>query len=122
MNKENNATGFPSPATGYKRKRLMLDDFCITHPESSYFLKAQGTAMQEMGIYEGDVLVVSCLHKAQHGDIVIASIDNEFICRQLQLLPRPALIACGSEPPIYLHDDIHTIIFGVVTHCLHRFK
>ncbi|EMH7336674.1 translesion error-prone DNA polymerase V autoproteolytic subunit [Serratia marcescens] len=112
--------GFPSPAQDYLEQRLSLDDICIRHPESTYLVRAEGQSMQDAGILDGDLLVVECFYRAQHGDIVIATVDGEFTCKRLQLLPRPMLLPANPAfAPIPLGDDIETGIFGVVRHAIH---
>lgn len=112
--------GFPAPAQDYLKQRLSLDDICIRHPESTYLVRAEGLSMQDAGILDGDLLVVECFYRAQHGDIVIATVDGEFTCKRLQLLPRPMLLPANPAfAPIPLGDDIETVIFGVVRHAIH---
>jgi len=116
------ACGFPSPAQDYVEKRLSLDDFFIRHPESTYLVRAEGESMIEAGIREGDLLVVESYSEPQHGDIVIAAIDGAFTCKRLQLRPRPALIpANAAYTVIPLTDDVDTVVFGVVRHCVRSF-
>uniref|UniRef100_UPI00237EF57D translesion error-prone DNA polymerase V autoproteolytic subunit n=2 Tax=Enterobacterales TaxID=91347 RepID=UPI00237EF57D len=105
--------GFPSPAQDYLEQRLSLDDICIRHPESTYLVRAEGQSMQDAGILDGDLLVVECFYRAQHGDIVIATVDGEFTCKRLQLLPRPMLLPANPAfAPIPLGDDIETVMGG----------
>lgn len=71
------------PAGFCRRRRTIsssasLDDICIRHPESTYLVRAEGQSMQDAGILDGDLLVVECFYRAQHGDIVIA--NGEFTC------------------------------------------
>lgn len=120
--REGVACGFPSPAQDYVEKRLSLDDFCIRHPESTYLVRAEGESMIDAGIQDGDLLVVESYSEPQHGDIVIAAIDGEFTCKRLQLRPRPALLpANAAYRAIPLTDDVDTVVFGVVRHCVHSF-
>lgn len=116
--REGVACGFPSPAQDYVEKRLSLDDFCIRHPESTYLVRAEGESMKEAGIHDGDLLVVESYSDPQHGDIVIAAIDGEFTCKRLQLPLLPANAAYSAIP---LTDDVDTVVFGVVRHCVHSF-
>ena len=100
--------GFPSPAQDYLEQRLSLDDICIRHPESTYLVRAEGQSMQDAGILDGDLLVVECFYRAQHGDIVIATVDGEFTCKRLQLLPRPMLLPANPAfAPIPLGNDMN---------------
>jgi DNA polymerase V len=36
---------FPSPAGDYEEKRLSLDDLCVLHPVSTFFMRVSGDAM-----------------------------------------------------------------------------
>jgi DNA polymerase V len=117
------ACGFPSPAQDYVEKRLSIDDFCIRYPESTYLLRAEGESMIDAGICDGDLLVVESFAAPQHGDIVIAAIDGEFTCKRLQLVPFPALQPANvAYLDIPLTDDVDTVVFGVVRHCVHSFR
>jgi DNA polymerase V len=60
----------------------------VSHPSSTYFVKAAGDSMIEAGISAGDLLVVDSSRTAEHGDIVIAAtVDGEFTVKRLQLHP-----------------------------------
>ena len=50
--------GFPSPAQDYVEQTLDLNDLCIRHPAATYFVRAEGDSMIEVGIFSGDILVV----------------------------------------------------------------
>ncbi|AXF76909.1 translesion error-prone DNA polymerase V autoproteolytic subunit [Erwinia tracheiphila] len=114
--------GFPSPAQDYVEKRLSLDDFCVRYPESTYLVRAEGDSMQNVGIRNGDLLVVECIRQARHGDIVIAAVDGEFTCKRLQLMPYPALVPANPAfATIPLTEDVDTVVFGVVQHVVHSF-
>ena len=41
--------------------------------------------MRDAGIFDGDVLVVDKAVTAKNGHVVVAVIDGEFVCKQLQL-------------------------------------
>lgn len=41
--------------------------------------------MREAGIFDGDVLIVDKAVSPRSGHIVIAVVDGEFVCKQLQL-------------------------------------
>ena len=50
--------GFPSPAADYVEQRIDLNELLVSHPSSTYFVKAAGDSMIEAGISDGDLLVV----------------------------------------------------------------
>jgi DNA polymerase V len=77
------AIGFGSPAGDSGVTRLDLNDILIPHPHATFLMRAAGHAMQEMGIDAGDLLLVDRAVSPAHGHVVIAVVDDEFVCRKL---------------------------------------
>ncbi len=50
--------GFPSPAEDLGAQRIDLAQLLIKHSQATYFLRASGHSMTEVGIFDGDILVV----------------------------------------------------------------
>lgn len=112
--------GFPSPAADYTESELDLNEYCIRHRSSTYFVRAIGDSMCDIGLYSGDLLIVDKAERPQHGDIVIAEIDGEFTVKKLLLSPRPGLQAMNPSYPTLWPDPDHLQIFGVVTAFIHK--
>ncbi|EPT3115954.1 translesion error-prone DNA polymerase V autoproteolytic subunit [Klebsiella oxytoca] len=111
--------GFPSPAQDYVEQRIDLNELLINHPSATYFVKAAGDSMIEAGISEGDLLVVDSSRKAEHGDIVIASVEGDFTVKKLQLRPTVQLNPMNSAySPIVVGSEDTLDIFGVVTYII----
>lgn len=108
--------GFPSPAADYVEQRIDLNELLVSHPSSTYFVKAAGDSMIEAGISDGDLLVVDSSRTAEHGDIVIAAVEGEFTVKRLQLRPTVQLIPMNSAySPIVVGSEDTLDVFGVVT-------
>ncbi len=73
--------------------------------------------MIQLGIHNGDLLVVDRALEASHGDVVIAALDGQLTCKVLDL--RRGRLLSGNDlfRPISL-KDLDVIIEGVVTHSL----
>ena len=111
--------GFPSPAADYVEQRIDLNELLVSHPSSTYFVKAAGDSMIEAGIGHGDLLVVDSSLNAEHGDIVIAAVGGEFTVKKLQLLPRVQLNPMNpAYSPIVVGREETLDIFGVVTYII----
>lgn len=110
--------GFPSPAGDYIEQELDLNSLCIRHPSATYFLRASGESMRDLGLYDGDILIVDRAETAEEGDVVIAETDGGFTVKRLRLRPRPALEPMNPAFPTQYPDTL--ILFGVVTHFIHR--
>lgn len=112
--------GFPSPAQDYVEAELDLNDYCIQRKNSTFFVRAIGNSMTDIGLNSGDLMVVDKAERAQHGDIVIAEIEGEFTVKRLLLTPRPALQAMNPAFPTLFPDPEHLEIFGVVMAFVHK--
>ena len=115
--------GFPSPAQDYVERTLDLNELCIRHPSATFFVRVEGDSMIEAGIYDGDVLVVDRSVDAEHGDIVVAAVGNEFTVKEL--CTRPSLMLLPRNPaykPIRPRNGEELNIFGVVTNVIRQMK
>ncbi len=112
--------GFPSPAQDYVEAELDLNDYCILRPSSTYFVRAIGNSMTDIGLHSGDLLIVDKAERPQHGDIVIAEIEGEFTVKRLLLTPRPGLQAMNPAYPTLYPDPEQLQVFGVVTAFIHK--
>ena len=50
--------GFPSPVEDFAVNRLDLTEILVPHPQATFLIRVAGSSMQDMGIDEGDLLVV----------------------------------------------------------------
>lgn len=114
--------GFPSPADDYIENYLDLNEHLITHPSSTFMVRASGDSMTKAGIQPGDLLIVDRSLEVSHGKIVIAAINGELTVKRLsrvhgrvQLLPENE-----AYSPIDITDELDLIIWGVVTYVIHQ--
>jgi DNA polymerase V len=120
------SAGFPSPAQDYVEQTLDLNELCIKRPAATFFVRVQGDSMIEAGIHPGDILVVDRSIRAEHGDVVIVSLDGEFTVKELALRPRVRLLPRNAlYRPVDVPDGAELEVFGVVTNvireiCRHR--
>ena len=110
--------GFPSPADDYLEQALDLNEHVIQHPAATYYVRAQGDSMLELGIHDGDLLVVDRALEPVDGDIVIAALDGELTCKIIDMKRRRLLSGNDLFPPIELGEDAELIIEGVITHSI----
>ncbi|MTI88083.1 MAG: translesion error-prone DNA polymerase V autoproteolytic subunit [Balneolaceae bacterium] len=115
-------TGFPSPAADHLEKALDLEELIVHHPAATFYVRAEGNAMQTSGIHDGDILVVDRSINARSNHIVIAAIAEEPVIRRL--VKRGSRIMLVSDltkyEPICIYPDTSWMIWGVVTHVIHR--
>lgn len=118
------SAGFPSPADDYLEKNLSIDKLLIKNQASTFLIRVGGDSMINIGIYDGDILIVDRSLDAKNKDIVIASIFDELTVKRLifDIQGNPQLKA---ENPLYSNIEIKNkedlIIWGVVTSAIHQF-
>ena len=78
--------------------------------------------MADAGIFDGDVLVVDHSIEPKNNDIVLATLNNEFILKRLY--QQAGLIKLISENPIYtplvIKEKEDFAVWGVVTNSVHK--
>ena len=75
--------------------------------------------MIELGIFDGDLLLVDRSLNPQQGDVVIAAVDGQLTCKVLDLKHRQLLPANARHKPIPLPEEVDLIIEGIVAAHIH---
>jgi DNA polymerase V len=108
--------GFPSPAADHVEKHISLDELFDIRAPHVYLVKIEGDSMQGAGIYCGDLVIVDRSLHAEHGDIVIAALNSEPVCKRLHL--RDDVVILKSEntkyPARHVMEGDELVIWGVV--------
>ncbi|WP_350431376.1 translesion error-prone DNA polymerase V autoproteolytic subunit [Shewanella sp. H8] len=108
-------TGFESPAAEYSQLGMSLDDLLIEHPSSTFIGIAQGESMQDVGIFDGDMIIVDRHVTARNGDVIVANFNGEFVCKILDTKGRVLLSSNQQYQPVIIHEYDDFSIEGVVT-------
>ncbi len=114
--------GFPSPADDYVERRLSLDEHLIQHKESTFFMRVAGHSMRDLGIFDGDLLVVDRSVPATHGCVVVAVIDGEFTVKQLLYTAQGKVLRAAHPdyPEVAITAEQDFSIWGVVQWNVHK--
>jgi repressor LexA len=54
------------------------------HPRADYLLRVHGMSMKDVGIYDGDLLVVHTCREARNGQIVVARLNDEVTVKRFK--------------------------------------
>ena len=111
------AIGFGSPAGDSGVTRLDLNDILIRHPQATFLMRVAGDALHEAGIDSGDLVLIDRAITPSNGHVVVAVVDEEFVCRQLckqgaDIRLQATRAGCAD---IVAHDGAEFQIWGVVT-------
>lgn len=105
--------GFASVAEDSIEKRVSLDDtFAINHP-STFLFKVAGDSMVDLGIFEGDTVVIRKANDARDGDVVLAFVDGGYTLKTYRKKQSEVWLepANASYPIIKPREELR--IFGV---------
>ena len=115
--------GFPSPATDYIEDDIDLNSHLITNAPATFIIRVQGKSMTNVGIYDGDLLIVDKSLKPKNFSTVIANVNEELVVKTLIKSKETNYLTSGSKNTsdrISLTDNPEIIIWGVVTYVIHK--
>ena len=115
--------GFPSPATDYIEDDIDLNSHLITNAPATFIIRVQGKSMTNVGIYDGDLLIVDKSLNPKNFSTVIANVNEELVVKTLVKSKETNYLTSGSKnasDKINLTDNPEIIIWGVVTYVIHK--
>ena len=115
--------GFPSPATDYIEDDIDLNSHLITNAPATFIIRVQGKSMANVGIYDGDLLIVDKSLNPKNFSTVIANVNEELVVKTLIKSKETNYLTSGSKNTsdrINLTDSPEIIIWGVVTYVIHK--
>jgi len=114
--------GFPSPATDYIEEDVDLNIHLIKNVPATFIIRVQGKSMTDVGIYDGDLLVVDKSLKPKSFSIVIANVHDELVVKNFVKENDEQFLTSSSkkiEDKIIINNDSEIFIWGVVTYVIH---
>ena len=108
--------GFPSPAEDHLEQRLALNTLVIDNPSATFFVRVAGESMKEIGIADGDILVVDRSIENWENRIVVAVIDSEFTIKRFTKRNGKVVLEAENPdyPPIKITEEMDFSVWGVV--------
>lgn len=116
--------GFPSPAQDYLTESLDLMKEIIRHPAATFFARVSGDSMKDIGINDGDILVVDKSLSPQNGDVAVCYVDGEFTVKKLKISKSVIWLMPSNDQykPIRVTAENDFMIWGVVTYSLKKYR
>lgn len=121
--KEGISAGFPSPAEDFLDASIDLNKELIKNPSATFYGKVRGNSMKDLGIHDGDLLVIDKSLEPQNGKIAICFIDGEFTVKTIKmekdciwLLP-----ANTDYKPIKVTKENDFLVWGIVINVIKYF-
>lgn len=120
-----NANGFGAAADDYMERGIDLNEQLILNKPATFFLRMNGEAMIEDGIFSGDVLIVDRSIKAVSGKVIVAILDGELLVRRLEKNSNSITLVAANKKlgDIQLAGfNDRANVWGVVTCVIHTLE
>ena len=114
--------GFPSPATDYVEDDIDLNAHLIKNAPSTFLIRAQGKSMNNVGIHDGDLLIVDRSLEPKNFSTVIVNVNEELVVKNFIKEKDQSFLTSGSKKlkdKINLTENPEIFIWGVVTYVIH---
>lgn len=117
------SAGFPSPALDFQHESIDLNQHLVRHPEATFYGRVKGQSLKDLGIVDGDLLVIDRSLEARNGRLAVCFINGEFTAKRIKIdQQRIYLMPANADyQPIQVKDDDELIIWGVVTYVIKSF-
>ena len=114
--------GFPSPATDYIEEDIDLNVHLIKNVPATFIIRVQGKSMVDVGINDGDLLVVDKSLAPKNFSTVIANVHDELVVKSFVQERDKKFLTSGSKDfrdRILINEEEDIFIWGVVTYVIH---
>ena len=116
------SAGFPSPATDYIEEDVDLNIHLIKNVPATFIIRVQGKSMMDVGIYDGDLLVVDKSLKPKNFSTVIVNVHDELVVKNFVKEKDEQFLTSSSkkiEDKIIINSESDIFVWGVVTYVIH---
>lgn len=105
--------GFASILEDKIEKRISLDEMFNLNSPSCFIFKVSGDSMENIGILDGDYVIIKKQNHANLNDVVLANIDNEFTLKTYKKDLKGYYLKPENDNYPILRPQYSLSIFGV---------
>lgn len=115
-------TGFPSPAEDFRQKALSLDDYLNLKENTTFYFRAKGESMLELGVTDGDILIVDTTLDPVPGKMCLCRLDGELVGKMVEKRSDGLYLISANQKikPFKLEGETELVVFGRVTHTIKK--
>ncbi len=117
------SAGFPSPADDFLDISIDLNKELIKNPSATFFGRVNGDSMQDLGIDDGDLLIIDKSIEPTDGKIAVCFIDGEFTLKKIKIEKNFCSLVPANKKykPIKVTENNEFIVWGIVKHVIKSF-
>ena len=114
------SAGFPSPAEDFIDVSIDLNRDLIKSPASTFYGRVNGESMKDLGINDGDLIVIDKSLEPQDGKIAVCYIDGEFTLKTIKIENQKCWLIPANEDfqPIEVSEDNNFLVWGILVHVI----
>lgn len=111
------SAGFPSPADDFIELTIDLNHLLVRNKDTTFFAKVKGHSMKNIGIYDGDLLIIDKSLEPQNNKIAVCQIDGEFTVKRIKIEKDIVWLIAENDDyaPIKVTPENDFMIWGIVT-------
>lgn len=115
------AAGFPVAAGNDIENQVDINDFIVSHPLTSFFVKVSGHDLMSWNIYDDDILLVDTSIQPSHYCLVLVNLNGIYFVKIHEILDGEIVLSSdtGFYLPLRINDDFQYQIIGVVRLSIH---
>lgn len=117
------SAGFPSPAQDHLDLAIDLNERLIDNPAATYYGEVRGDSLRDLGIGDGDLMVIDRSIEPKDGKLAVCSIDGDFTVKVIRFR-KDGLWLMPANPkykPIQITEHNEFIVWGIVKHVIKSF-
>lgn len=114
--------GFPSPAEDFNDASIDLNLELIKNPAATFFSRVNGDSMQDIGINNGDLLIVDKSLNPKNGDVSVCFLDGEFTLKKIKIEKDCCWLIPANEKykPIKVTSENDFVVWGIVSYVIKK--
>lgn len=113
--------GFAAIMDDKIEKRISMDDVLEINLPSSFVFRVSGDSMCEIGILDGDYVIIKKTPEAKINDVVLAVVDNEFTLKTYKKDDKGYYLQPQNKDYPIIRPKYSLSIFGVAIGIARRF-
>ncbi len=120
--------GFPSPAGDFIFDTIDLNRELIKDPDTTFLARVSGSSMQDIRIYDGDLILIDRSIAPSNGKIAVCYIDGEFTLKRLEIIKEAGeikkILLCPENTdfaPIEVSPENDFLIWGILTYAITKY-
>ena len=115
--------GFPSPADDFIELSIDINKEYIKNRDTTFFARVNGHSMKDVGIFDGDLLIIDKSIEPQNNKIVVCQVDGDFTVKRIKIEHDIIWLVAENDAydPIKVTADNELMIWGIVVASIKQF-